>query len=130
MFHAHEIKGEFRPLQDWVILAPVKEDPKTRKRGGVILPEWVEDYGRCRVVAVGPGFRSYANGVYGPLFPSELKPGQFVYIQKFVEGELRFRLNGEDVYAIRERHINVTIEDISPEKRSAQKSARAESVRR
>lgn len=108
MFHAHEIKGEFRPLQDWVILAPVKE--KERKRGGVVLPDRVEDYGRCRVVAAGPGFRSYKDGVYGPLFPSELKPGEFVYVQKFVEGELKFRLNGEDVYAIRERHLNVKID--------------------
>ncbi len=110
MFHAHEIKGEFRPLQDWVILAPEKEDPKTRERGGIVLPERVEDYRRCRVVAVGPGFRSYANGTYGPLFPSELKPGEFVFLQKFVEGELRFVLNGETVFGIRERHLNVKIE--------------------
>lgn len=108
MFHAHEIKGEVRPLQDWVILAPVKE--KERIRNGVLLPDRVEDYGRCRVVAVGPGFRPYRDGVYGPLFPSDLKPGMFVYVQKFVEGEMRFVLNGEPVYCIRERHLNVTIE--------------------
>lgn len=112
MFHAHQIKGTLRPLQDWVILAPVKEP--VRKRGGIVLPDRVEDYGRCRVVAVGPGFLPYdgKNGTYkSALIRTELKPGQFVYIQKFVEGEMKFVLNGENVYAIRERHLNVTISD-------------------
>lgn len=112
MFHAHNIEGAFRPLQDWVILAPIKEDPKNRKRGGILLPDRVEDYGRCRVVAVGAGHQPYdgKNGSYKPaLIRTELKVGEFVYIQKFVEGEMKFVLNGETVFAIRERHLNVTI---------------------
>jgi co-chaperonin GroES (HSP10) len=106
MFHSHKINGQFRPLQDWVILKPVKE--KERVRSGVVLPERVEDYGRCEVVAVGPGTRTSL----GYLIPTELKVGQFVYIQKFVEGEMKFTLNGALVYAIRERHLNCTIEDV------------------
>ena len=103
MFHSIRIKGTFRPLQDWVILAPVKEPEGTRH--GVVLPERVEDYGRCRVVAVGPGTR----GIFGARKPTELQPGEFVFVQKFVEGELKFELNGETVYAIREQHLNCTI---------------------
>ena len=103
MHQSHEIKGNFRPIQDWVILAPVKE--KERKRGGILLPDSIQDYGRCRVVAVGPGTR----GIFGALKATELKPGKFVFIQKFVEGECKFKLNGEEVYAIRERHLNCTI---------------------
>lgn len=106
MHHSLKVTGQFKPLQDWVILRPIKED---ESRGGILLPDSAREYGRCEVMAVGPGFRSYANGVYGPLFPCELKVGQFVFIQKFVEGELKFELNGHPVYAIRERHINCAI---------------------
>ena len=77
----------------------------------MIVPESPHDYGRCEVVAVGPGVRPCPGGVfYGPLIPCDLKPGQHVYIQKFVEGEFKFELNGQKVYLIRERHLNVTID--------------------
>lgn len=113
MFHSHEIKGDFRPIQDWVILAP--EKPKAAKKGEIVRPDIAaREYGPCRVVAVGPGFRAYRDGVYGPLFPSELKPGMRVWIQRFVEGELKFRLNGEEVYAIRERHLNLVVDEPLP----------------
>lgn len=105
MFHSLQIKGTFRPLQDWVILKPIAEP--VRKRGGIVLPDNVKDYGRCEVMAVGPGTR----GPYGDLKATELKPGQFVYLQKFVDGECSFVLNGERVFAMRERHANCTIED-------------------
>ncbi len=111
MFHAHEIKGTIRPLQDWVILKPIKE--AVRKRGGIVLPERTEDYGRCEVVAVGPGYRTYRDGVYGTaLIPTELKVGEFVFLQKFVEGEMRFNLNGDKCFAVRERHLSLTVEGI------------------
>jgi co-chaperonin GroES (HSP10) len=109
MFHSHEIKGEIRPLQDWVILRPVRE--KERVRGGILLPDRVEDYGRCEVMAVGPGYRPYMFGLYRPGFvPTEVKVGEFIYIQRFVEGEFKFKLNGDMVYAIRERHLNLVLD--------------------
>ena len=104
MFQSLQVNGTFRPLQDWVILKPIKEPE--RVRGGVLLPERVQDYGRCEVMAVGPGTR----GPFGDLKATELKPGQFVYVQRFVDGEAKFSLNGEAVYAIREKHLNCTIE--------------------
>lgn len=114
MINATQIRATFRPLHDWVVLKPIEE--KERLRGGILLPSRVEDYGRCEVVAVGPGLRPCRDGVfYGPLVPTELKVGQFVFIQKFVEGELKFELNGEKVYLIRERHLNVTIDGVPNE---------------
>lgn len=110
MFYSFKITGKFRPLQDWVILRPIKE--KAKDRGGIELPDNLAVYGRCEVMAVGPGRRPYRDGIYGPnILPTELKPGQFVFIQKFVEGEMKFNLNGQDVYALRERTLNLTIED-------------------
>jgi co-chaperonin GroES (HSP10) len=114
MFHAHEIKGEFRPLQDWVVLKPEEENPKDRVRGGILLPENVQDYRRCEVVAVGPGYHPNSHGIYSTAFiATELKVGQFVFCPRFVEGELKFRLNGALCFATRERHLNLTIEDVS-----------------
>src|SRR3954470_6540022 len=104
MFHSQVVKGAFKPLQDWVVLAPVKE--RERKRGGILLPDSVQDYGRCEVLAAGPG----AVNALGHRVPCHLKPGEFVYVQKFVEGELKFKMRGRDCYAIRERHLNVKID--------------------
>lgn len=111
MFYSHQIMGKFRPLQDWVILKPLVKKGAPRERGGILLPDKVEDYGRCEVVAIGAGRLPYHDGVYGSrVIPTELKVGEQVFIQRFVEGEFRFQLNGETVFAIRERHLNVTIE--------------------
>ena len=102
MFQSLQIKGTIRPLQDWLILRPLKEPAKTK--GGILLPENARDYGRCPVVAAGP--------------KCELKVGDVVFIQKFVEGEFKFELNGVPVYALRERHCNVTIDDAKPSRPS------------
>lgn len=99
MFHSHQIKGRIVPVQDYLILRPVREK---EIRKGILLPDNVENYGHCPVVAAGP--------------KCQLKKGDTVYIQKFVEGELKFELNGKTVYAIRERHVNVAINPKGPVK--------------
>lgn len=110
MMHSHQITGSFRPLQDWVILAP--EELVTEK-GGIVLPDATErmkEYRRARVVAVGPGYQVCNGGVYkSALIATELKVGQFVFIQRFVDGELSFTLNGEKCFACRERHLSLVI---------------------
>lgn len=109
MFQSHRIDGVFTPTQDWVVLRPVKEPE--RIRGGLLLPERVEDYGRCEVISIGPGYKPYRDGLYSVHFiPTLLKVGEFVFIQKFVEGELKFVLNGDTVFITRERHLNLVIE--------------------
>ena len=97
MFNSHEIKGALAPVQDYLVLRPILEDEKV---GGLFRPDNARAYGRCPVVAAGP--------------KCELKKGDVVYIQRFVEGELKFTLNGETVYAIRERHVNVAINEKGP----------------
>ena len=79
MFHSHRITGKFTPLQDYVILKPLKE-PETTK-GGILIPDAARQYGRCEVMAVGPGRRTSL----GVLVPNELKVGQFVFIQQVLE---------------------------------------------
>jgi co-chaperonin GroES (HSP10) len=110
MLYSLQVKGKFKPLQDWVILQPMDE---IKSKGGILLPDDATEYGRCLVVAVGPGYLPFDgnNATYGGhLIKTELKPGKFVYIQKFVKGDFEFSLNGKRVYAIRERHLNLTIE--------------------
>lgn len=92
MFHSHEIKGRITPVQDYLILRPIKED---EVQEGIHIPDNARNYGLCPVVAAGP--------------KCQLKAGDVVYIQKFVEGELQFTFNGDRVYCIRERHVNVAI---------------------
>ena len=102
MMHAHKIKGNFRPLQDYVLLEPI---PEPAEKGGILLPDSARKYRGCKVVAVGPG----AVTTTGVRVPCELKVGETVWLQKFVEGEMKFNLNGKDVFAIRERHLNVRL---------------------
>jgi|SRR5882672_469786 len=110
MFQSLQIKGTIRPLQDWVVLEVIKEPAKTK--GGILLPENAREYGRCPVVAVGPR--------------CDLKVGDVVYIQKFVEGEVKFELNGKSVYMSREKHLNLTIEE---EKTSPKSGGRGKNAR-
>lgn len=106
MFASLKIEGAFKPLQDWVVLRPVRE----KKKGDLFLPDVMHEYGRCPVLAVGP--------------LCELKVGQVVFIQRFVEGEFKFELNGEKVYAIRERYLNVTIVKEPPPKKEKKRASR------
>lgn len=98
-----EVAGRFTPLRGKVLLAPLPE--KEVVRGGIVIPAVELDTGesrqrsfhRCEVVAVGP--------------ECELRPGQQVYIERFARGDSGiFELNGRKVFAIHERHLNMTIE--------------------
>lgn len=102
MFQALEIKGNIRPLQDWLVVQPEKIPEE--EKGGILVPANMRDFGRCPIVAVGP--------------KCELKVGDVVYQQRFVEGEFKFLLNGKLVYMMRERHANLTIEEPAPKKRN------------
>lgn len=106
MTNAVEVTGTFRPLQDWVVMKRVEE--KEKMEGGLHIPKssQMHEYGRCEVVAVGPGTR----GLFGALKPTELKLGSIVLLQRFVDGAFNFVLNGEKVFACREQHLNVTLE--------------------
>lgn len=93
MLGSNVIKGVFRPTQDWLLLAPQKQ---TAPRGGIHIPDSAQEFGPCPIRAAGPD--------------CGLKVKDVVWIQRFVEGEFKFLLNGEAVYAIRERHVNVVVD--------------------
>lgn len=102
MFHSHELKGPIVPVQDYLILRPIRQDEIVK---GILIPDGMQNYGMCPVVAAGP--------------KCQLKKGDIVYIQKFVEGEFKFTLDDVLVYAIRERHVNVAINKKGPVKLKA-----------
>lgn len=93
MLGSNVINGVFRPMQDWLLLAPEKQAEKV---GGLHVPDAAQEFGQCPVRAAGPD--------------SGLKVGDVVWMQRFVEGEFKFVLNGEPVYAIRGRHVNVALD--------------------
>jgi chaperonin GroES len=94
MLGSNVIEGVFRPMQDWLLLAPQKQ---ADTRDGIHIPDSAQEFGPCPVRAAGPD--------------CGLKVGDVVWIQRFVEGEFKFVLNGESVYAIREKHVNVVDKD-------------------
>lgn len=100
MFHALEVKGTIRPLQDWLVVQPEKIPEE--KRHGILVPANMRDFGRCPIVAAGP--------------KCELKVGDVIWQQRFVEGEFTFILNGKKVFMMRERHANLTIAEDAPKK--------------
>lgn len=103
MFHSHNIEcSEFTPLQDWLILAP--EKPKESIEKGIVIPGKSNAFQKCFVVAAGPDCTLRES----PNWPTTF--GDIVWMQKFVEGELKFHLNGVPVYAIRERRVNVALD--------------------
>lgn len=93
MLGSNVINGVFRPVQDWLLLAPEKQK---QKAGEVVVPDAAQEFGRCPVRAAGPD--------------SGLKVGDVVWMQRFVEGEFKFVLNGEPVYAIHGKHVNVALD--------------------
>ena len=106
MLYSKNIKcRRFRPLQDWVILERLPD----KKAGAVFIPEKarLHMYGRCKVVAIGPGVVTS----HGVRVPCDLKKGSIVGLQNFVDdsANYQFTLNGKKVFAVRERHLSVTV---------------------
>jgi chaperonin GroES len=65
----------FKPLQDWVLLEPIKDDVS---KGGVVMPQGVSaagDLGRLKVIAVGPGALLHD----GTRDPMPVKAGDFIW---------------------------------------------------
>lgn len=91
-----------KPLSDYVLLEPIKEDEKTKS--GILLPETAdkEKPEQGNVIAVGPGKRNDE----GNLIPMDLKVGQKVLFTKYspneikVEGKEYLIAKQEDILAI------------------------------
>lgn len=74
-----------KPLFDYVLIEPIKEEEKTES--GIILPKTAEKERpeQGRVIAVGPGKRTKG----GEIVPVSVKPGQKVLFTKYGPNEIK-----------------------------------------
>jgi chaperonin GroES len=93
-----------RPLHDWVIVARLEEEEKTK--GGIIIPDTAKEKPiEGKVIAVGKGKRNED----GTLIPVEVKVGDWILFAKFagtevkIDGKEHLMMREEDILAIIER---------------------------
>jgi len=78
-------KVNIKPLADYVLIEPLKEEEKTK--AGILLPESAEKEKpeKGKVIAVGPGRRDEK----GNLIPVSVKVGQIVLFKKYGPDEIK-----------------------------------------
>jgi chaperonin GroES len=78
-------KINIKPLADYVLIEPIKEEEKTKT--GILLPESAEKEKpeKGKVIAVGPGRRDEK----GNLIPISVKVGQTVLFKKYGPDEIK-----------------------------------------
>jgi chaperonin GroES len=98
-----EIK--IKPLADYVLLEPIKEEEKTK--AGILLPETAEKEKpeQAKVIAVGPGRRDEK----GNLIPVSVKPGQKVLFKKYGPDEIK--VDDKEYLICKEEDIVAIIEE-------------------
>lgn len=76
---------KIKPLADYVLIEPIKEEEKTK--AGILLPQTAEKERpeQGKVVAVGPGKRDEK----GNLIPISVKIGQKVLFKKYGPDEIK-----------------------------------------
>ncbi|MFQ6049696.1 MAG: co-chaperone GroES [Candidatus Paceibacterales bacterium] len=95
---------KIKPLSDYILIAPIKEEEKTKS--GILLPETAEKERpeQGRVIAVGSGKR----GKDGKIIPVSVRPGQKVLFTKYGPNEIKV---GDKEYLIaKEEDILAIIE--------------------
>jgi chaperonin GroES len=78
-------KINIKPLADYVLIEPIKEEEKTK--AGILLPESAEKEKpeKGKVIAVGPGRRDEK----GNLIPLSVKVGDTVLFKKYGPDEIK-----------------------------------------
>jgi chaperonin GroES len=78
-------KINIKPLADYVLIEPIKEEEKTK--AGILLPESAEKEKpeKGKVIAVGPGRRDEK----GNLIPISVEVGQTVLFKKYGPDEIK-----------------------------------------
>jgi chaperonin GroES len=78
-------KINIKPLADYVLIEPIKEEEKTK--AGILLPESAEKEKpeKGKVIAVGPGRKDEK----GNLIPVSVKVGQTVLFKKYGPDEIK-----------------------------------------
>jgi len=98
-------KIKIKPLADYVLLEPIKEEEKTKT--GIYLPESAEKEKpeQGKVIAVGPGRRDEK----GNLIPVSVKPGQKVLFKKYGPDEIK--VDDKEYLICKEEDIVAIIEE-------------------
>ena len=93
-----------KPLADYVLIEPIKEEEKTQS--GIILPQTAEKERpeQGKVVAVGSGKRDKN----GQIIPVEVKVGQKVLFTKYGPNEIK--IDGKEYLNAKEEDILAILE--------------------
>jgi len=97
-------KINIKPLADYVLIEPIKEEEKTK--AGILLPESAEKEKpeKGKVIAVGPGRRDEK----GNLIPVSVKVGQTVLFKKYGPDEIK--VDNKEYLICKEEDILAIIE--------------------
>lgn len=95
---------KIKPLADYVLIEPIKEEEKTKS--GILLPETAEKERpeQGKVVAVGPGKRNEK----GEIIPVAVKPGQKILFKKYGPDEIK--VDNKEYLICKEEDILAIIE--------------------
>jgi len=98
-------KINIKPLADYVLIEPIKEEEKTK--AGILLPESAEKEKpeKGKVIAVGPGRRDEK----GNLIPVSVKVGQIVLFKKYGPDEIK--VDDKEYLICKEEDILAIIEE-------------------
>jgi len=98
-------KINIKPLGDYVLIEPIKEEEKTK--AGILLPESAEKEKpeKGKVIAVGPGRRDEK----GNLIPVSVKVGQTVLFKKYGPDEIK--VDDKEYLICKEEDILAIIEE-------------------
>ncbi|MCK5211958.1 co-chaperone GroES [Candidatus Parcubacteria bacterium] len=93
-----------KPLADYILIEPVKEEEKTKS--GIFLPETAnkERPEQGNVIAVGPGKRNKT----GQVVPMDVKVGQTVLFTKYGPNEIK--VDGKEYLIAKEEDILAIVE--------------------
>jgi chaperonin GroES len=96
---------KIKPLADYVLIEPIKEEEKTK--AGILLPQTAEKEKpeQGKVIAVGPGKRDEK----GNLIPPTVKPGQKVLFKKYSPDEIK--VDDKEYLICKEEDILAIIEE-------------------
>jgi chaperonin GroES len=98
-------KINIKPLADYVLIEPIKEEEKTK--AGILLPESAEKEKpeKGKVIAVGPGKRDEK----GNLIPVSVKVGQTVLFKKYGPDEIK--VDDKEYLICKEEDILAIVEE-------------------
>ena len=93
-----------KPLSDYILIEPIKEEEKTMS--GILLPETAnkESSEQGKVIAVGPGKRTPAD----KMISMDVKVGQKVLFKKYAPSEIK--VDGKEYLIAKQEDILAVIE--------------------